>query len=225
VAVRYDAARGFPRSGSEGAGTVIIFGLSVFFFGKVAEGMFHCPNCGGDRHYKQKIGRRWFTLFFLPVIPLGKVAEVVQCSTCNTRYNLSVLRVPTTSQLAAGYSAAVSAAVSLALRAGDAASSPARARAVDAVRLAGATGFGEAELDAELAQPVPAVQQRLAAAGGMLSPEARERVLGEAVRVALADAPLTTGGRNALAAAGQALNLTAAQFHGVIAMVEQAARP
>ena len=47
---------------------MIIFGLAVFYFGAKAQGAFHCPNCGGDRAYKLKIGRRWFTLFFVPVI-------------------------------------------------------------------------------------------------------------------------------------------------------------
>jgi hypothetical protein len=199
---------------------LIIFGLSVFFFGSAAEGVFHCPNCGGDRHYKHKIGRRWFTLFFLPVIPLNKVAEVVQCGTCNTRYNLSVLSVPTTGQLAAAHPVAVAAAVSLLLRAGGA-SPAARGQGIDAVRFAGGTGYGEADMNAELAAPVPAVQQRLAEAGAPLAPEARERALADAARVGLADGPLTPEERQALAGIGQALNLTAAQFHGVIAMVEQ----
>jgi hypothetical protein len=201
---------------------VIIFGLSVFFFGSVAEGAFHCPQCGGDRAYKQKIGRRWFTLFFVPVIPLNKVAEVVQCGTCNTRYQPGVLSVPTTGQLAAAQPVAIGAAASLVLRAGGPASPAARARAIEAVRLAGG-GYGDAEMDAELAQPIQAVQQRLADAGGPLAPEARERVLAEAARVALADGPLTADERQALGGVGQALNLTAAQFHGVIAMVEQGA--
>jgi tellurite resistance protein len=201
---------------------VIIFGLSVFFFGSTAEGVFHCPNCGGDRHYKHKIGRRWFTLFFLPVIPLNKVAEVVQCGTCNTRYNLSVLSVPTTGQLAAAQPAAVAAAVSLVLRAGAAGSPAARDRAVDAVRSAGWLNYGDAELTAQLAEPPAAVVQRITDAGGPLAPEARERVLAEAARVALADGPLTPDERGALGSVGQALTLTAAQFHGVIAMVEQA---
>ncbi|HVQ96578.1 MAG TPA: zinc-ribbon domain-containing protein [Mycobacteriales bacterium] len=201
---------------------MIIFGLAVFFFGSVEQGVFHCPNCGGDREYKRKIGRRWFTLFFVPVIPLNKVAEVVQCGTCNTRYQPSVLSVPTTGQLAAAVPAAVAAAASLVLRAA-APSMAARARAIEAVRLAGSANYGDPELDAELAQPPAAVLQRLAEAGGPLAPEARERILAEATRVGLADGPLTAEERQALGAVGPALSLTAAQFYGTVSMVEQSA--
>jgi hypothetical protein len=200
---------------------LIIFGLSVFFFGSVEQGVFHCPNCGGDREYKRKIGRRWFTLFFVPVIPLNKVAEVVQCGTCNTRFRTSVLSVPTTSQLAAAVPAAVAGAASLVLRV--APSPAARARAIEAVRMAGSPSYDDAALDAELAQPPAAVVARLTEAGAPLAPEARERILAEATRVAMADGPLTPDERQALGAVGPALSLTAAQFYGIISMVEQSA--
>jgi hypothetical protein len=201
---------------------VIIFGLSVFFFGSVEQGVFHCPTCGGDREYKRKVGRRWFTLFFVPVIPLNKVAEVVQCGTCNTRYPTSVLTVPTTGQLAAAVPTAVAAAAGLVLRAAPG-SPAARSRAIDAIRMAGWLNYGDAELAAELAQPPAAVLQRITEAGAPLAAEARERILAEAARVGLADGPLTPEERQALGAVGPALSLTAAQFYGVIAMVEQAA--
>ena len=64
---------------------LIIFGLRVFYR-TIAQGTFHCRRCGGDRQYRHRAGRRWFTLFFLPVIPLNSVGEHVQCTTCRTRY-------------------------------------------------------------------------------------------------------------------------------------------
>lgn len=203
---------------------MIIFGRSVCFVGSVAEGWFQCLNCGADRHYKLKVGRRWCTLFRHPVLPLNKVAEVVQCSTCDARYHPGVLSVPTAGQLSVAYPGAVTAAVSLVLRAGAAASPLARARAVDAIRFAGGDGYSQATLSAALAQPVPALQQRLAAASGALAPVAREGVLAEATQVALADGPLTADERGVLAAAGGALELTAARVDGVIIMIEQAHR-
>ena len=69
---------------------LIIFGLRVFYR-TIAQGIFHCRRCGGDREYRHRNGRRWFTLFFIPVIPLNKVGENVQCMTCKTRYQTSVL--------------------------------------------------------------------------------------------------------------------------------------
>ena len=73
---------------------LIIFGLRVFYR-TIAQGTFHCRRCGGDRQYRHRAGRRWFTLFFLPVIPLNTVGEHVQCATCRTRYVTDVLSLPT----------------------------------------------------------------------------------------------------------------------------------
>src|SRR5262249_21943529 len=151
---------------------------------------------------------------FVPVLPLNVVAELVQCRTCGTRYQMNVLDVATSRQLALAYPVSVSAAVALVMRAGGAGSTLASTRAVEAVRCAGGGTHSQAALHSEMTQPARVVQQRLAAAGGCLAAEARERVLAEATRVALADAALTGDERSALAAVGRTLDLTAAQVHG-----------
>jgi hypothetical protein len=38
---------------------------------KIGEGMFFCPRCGADREYAMQKVRRWFTLFFIPLFPIG----------------------------------------------------------------------------------------------------------------------------------------------------------
>ena len=57
----------------------------------VAEGRFTCPKCGGDRLYHHKKAVRWFTLYFIPVIPLGSAGEFVECQTCLTGFEMGVL--------------------------------------------------------------------------------------------------------------------------------------
>jgi len=84
---------------------LIIFGLRVFYR-TIAQGTFHCRRCGGDRQYRHRAGRRWFTLFFLPVIPLNSVGEHVQCTTCRTRYVTDALGQPTTAQMQAALTGA-----------------------------------------------------------------------------------------------------------------------
>jgi len=80
---------------------LIIVGMRVFYR-TIARGVFHCRRCGGDREYRHRNGRRWLTLFFVPVIPLNKVGEHVVCSTCRTRYHPDVLTLPRPSQQGAG---------------------------------------------------------------------------------------------------------------------------
>lgn len=52
----------------------------------VDSGMFRCPNEGGERPYRQLRARRWLTVFFLPLVPLGTQGEEVRCDSCGARY-------------------------------------------------------------------------------------------------------------------------------------------
>lgn len=202
---------------------MIIFGLSVFFFGTLGEGTFHCPRCGGDRHYKHKAGRRWFTLFFIPVIPLDKVGEIVRCETCHSRYDPEVLTIPTAEHMATAGPAGLRAAAALVLAAGDPAAPDARRRAVSAVRGAGAADYSEAALDTDIARSGDTADQALRGAAAVLAPHGRERLIAEATRVGLAAGPLTGAQRQVLDQVGERLGLTPAQTYGVVALAEQGA--
>ena len=54
-------------------------------------GRFHCPQCDQDRPYSNKSVRRWFTLFFIPVIPLNHLGSYIECPYCGAAYNHTVL--------------------------------------------------------------------------------------------------------------------------------------
>lgn len=54
-------------------------------------GTFYCRNERGDRAYLLLEARRWFTLFFIPVIPLKVLGELVQCSSCGVQYDPGAL--------------------------------------------------------------------------------------------------------------------------------------
>jgi hypothetical protein len=201
---------------------LIIFGLRVFYR-TIAEGTFHCRRCGGDREYRHRSGRRWFTLFFLPVIPLNSVGEQVQCTTCRTRFVTEVLSQPTTAQMQAALPLGMRAAVSAMLRSGDPASPVSRQRAIEAVIGAGTPGYDEAMLDADLMMPFDSIRPALNQVGAQLTIQAREWYLAEVIRIAMADGTLTEGERHAALAIGVDLGMTQAQVVGVVAMTEQSA--
>ena len=55
-------------------------------------GVFHCPNEGADRPYRHMRARRWFTVFLIPLIPLGVHRRWLSCQGCGTTYGIDVLR-------------------------------------------------------------------------------------------------------------------------------------
>jgi hypothetical protein len=202
---------------------LIIWGFRVLFH-TTGQGTFHCPRCGGDRQYRHRAGRRFFTLFFVPVVPLNKAGgEHVQCATCGTRYHLDALRLPTAAQMQAALPAGMRAAAAAMLRAGDPAAPAARQRAMDAIAGAGQQGYDAPALDADLADPGDDLAGPLGQVGAQLAVPAREWFLAEVVRIGMADGLLTDAERAAAHLAGAALGMTEAQVLGVIALTERAA--
>ena len=201
---------------------LIFFGLRVFYRA-AGQGTFHCQRCGGDREYRHRVGRRWFTLFFIPVIPINKAGQHVQCAVCGTRYRMDVLRLPTSAQMQEALPAATRAAAIAMLRAGGGNSSPARRRAIDAVRGAGLADYDEATLDADLSESAMDLTGPLSRVTLQLAIPATEWFLAEVVRIGLADGTLSDEERQAAREIAARLGMTPAQAHGVISMTEEGA--
>jgi hypothetical protein len=201
---------------------LIIWGVRVFHR-TIGHGVFHCRRCGGDRRYLLRGGRRFFTLFFIPVVPLNKVGEHVQCLTCKTRYHTDALALPTAEQMQAALPAGMRAAASAMLRAGDPGSPASRRRAIDAITGAGAQHYDDAALDRDLARPPQHIGPALQQVGEQLAVQAREWFLAEVVRIGMTDGPLSDAERQAARAVAAGLGMTQAQTYGVISMTERAA--
>ena len=198
---------------------IIIWGLRVVYR-TLGTGVFFCRRCGGDREYRHRAGRRFVTLFFIPLIPLTKTGEHVQCLTCKTRYVTEVLQLPTTRSC------------SWRCRAGCAPWSPPcsgratrPARSPAGARSRPSPGAGARATTTPRSTPTsPAGRGRapeIVAFGGQLQVEAREWYLAELIRIALADGPLTAAERAAAEHLAAALGMTQAQAIGVIALTEQ----
>jgi tellurite resistance protein len=197
-----------------------------FCFRTTGRGTGHCQRCGGDRPYQRCIGRRWFHVLRIPVIPLDRVAEHVQCEVCQTRYRLEVLSIPTTAAMQLALPAGALAAAMIMLQAGDPANPAARSRAIDIVLAAGLTGYDDAALTADLARADgkgPAIAEPLATLAIQLTMPAPEWFLADAVRVGLADGPLSDSERAAACLIAAHLGMTSVQAHGVILVTEESA--
>lgn len=57
----------------------------------VGQGVFHCPSCGCREQYSHVQVRRFFTLYFIPLIPLDLVGEYIECSACDGTFKPEVL--------------------------------------------------------------------------------------------------------------------------------------
>jgi WD40 repeat protein len=57
----------------------------------LGQGVFDCPCCRTQQTCRHVAMRRWFTLYFIPVIPLGQVGQQVECQGCFSRYSPDVM--------------------------------------------------------------------------------------------------------------------------------------
>ncbi|MEZ6096168.1 MAG: DUF533 domain-containing protein [Pirellulaceae bacterium] len=48
---------------------------------------FHCPQCNDQREGNLRQVRNFFTLYFIPVIPLNVAGRFVECTTCRGNFN------------------------------------------------------------------------------------------------------------------------------------------
>jgi hypothetical protein len=55
-------------------------------------GEFTCPNCHTLKGYSLTRRQSWFTLFFLPIFPVGSSFEYVECRACGKHYDQEILK-------------------------------------------------------------------------------------------------------------------------------------
>lgn len=70
---------------------IIVYGTYGITYSKGQPGQFHCPHCAVTQSYRHRRVRRFFHIFFIPLIPLTLAGEYVECSQCKGTYKLEVL--------------------------------------------------------------------------------------------------------------------------------------
>jgi hypothetical protein len=66
---------------------------------QLGTGHFHCFSCQVQRPYRHKKIVRYFTLFFIPLFPLGTISEYVECQVCGRTYAPEILSAATTTSM------------------------------------------------------------------------------------------------------------------------------
>lgn len=179
-------------------------------------GQFFCPRCGGDRNWVRAVARRWFTLFWIPLFPTGKtVAEAVQCDTCGTRFDASVLQQPTSSELASELQGSMRLCVVAVTRA---AGATATAAGVEAVQRTGLAPYDSAALSYDVDNlDLSSLDAHLSYLSESLTLPGKEQFLSSLVHVANAAGGSGSGeAKQALERIGASLGLSPAHVAGVM---------
>jgi len=57
----------------------------------VADGDFFCPRCNSEQDYKHFQVKNYFTLYFIPVFPIGKGEDYLECGGCKQAWSQDIL--------------------------------------------------------------------------------------------------------------------------------------
>lgn len=57
----------------------------------VDSGVFNCPQCQSEVPYTRKKATEYFTLYFIPLFPLGARGRFIECNICNGTYTEEIL--------------------------------------------------------------------------------------------------------------------------------------
>ncbi len=180
-------------------------------------GTFWCPQEGGDRAYERVELRRWFTLFWIPLIPLKVLGEAIHCTSCDSDWDPQVLTRPTTERMSGELGELATLVATALLDDGSptddqvtAASAFVVAFGGDVERLAAVGAVGGDRVEAA-AGPV----------GTRLSPAGLENVVAAAIGVADADGSIGDHDLAVLTNLARGLGMTRAHFEGVLAAHRQ----
>ncbi len=212
---------------------LIIFGTRGVTYGSEG-GQFFCPSCGEKQSYLHKKVRRFFTLYFIPLIPLDLVGEYIECQRCSGTFKLQVLDLDPKKEAAreeAEFHKAMRRVLVLMMLA-DGVVDESEIEAVQTImgKLEDRT-VPRSDVEAEI-QRARADNQDIETycrgMAGYLNDAGREMVVKAAILVASADGKVDDSERAALASIATALNMSRAHFSGVIADMtrdEPAPRP
>lgn len=192
----------------------------------VASGKFFCPGCMAKRSYEHQRVRRFFTLYFIPIIPLDTIGEYVECLHCRDTYKTSVLDFDADmlseakeKVIEAEFHAAVKRVMVLMMLA-DGKIEPAEVETIQLIygKLA-KSELSKEDVDKEVEASKAdgrGLRAYMSSLVGSLNDSGKETVVKAAYFVASADGHVSTEETNLLAELAAALEMSPAQFKTIV---------
>ncbi len=170
-----------------------------------------------DRNFTRQALRRFVTIFFIPLIPVKRMGEVIHCMSCQGDFTVESLDRPTVANLAEGMAAATRVAVAAMVASAQEPSPAMKDLAIETALRAGTRPYDLAHLDTDVAwvtdDVVPTYVEPFV---GGLSMPVREQFLGSIAKVAVVDSPLNGRQRAMLERLSGIFGLTDTHMAGVL---------
>lgn len=188
----------------------------------LAKGLFHCPQCEQQRSYDHKKVRRFFTLYFIPLIPLENLGEYVECQFCKGTYKEEVLRYDPRAQEEAfrqAFDYALQRSLVLTMLADGSAQEVELQALASLYRNHAGRALSPQDIQAMIDKAIGDARplaQHLGPLAAQLNSAGKEQLLTAAVRMAAADGDLQPQELDTLEAMAGALGVSSAHLKGIV---------
>ena len=187
----------------------------------IGSGSFYCPYCY-ESPYRHREVRRFFHLYFIPLIPLSTDGEYVECETCAGTYNTGILSV-NPEQAAQDFEAQFAIAIRCVMAKITAADGVVDDSEIEMMAVIYENLVGQPISEAELREEVRMVREEsfgihayLADVAPELNDEGKEAVVRGALSVAMADGEFDDSEHDMILDMAQALELSQAHYRGIV---------
>lgn len=187
----------------------------------IKSGDFHCPQCQNSEPYRHRKVTKFFTLYFIPLIPLGGAGEYVECRSCKGTFVPRVLEnhPEKKEEFLAVYEQAIKHSMVLIMLADGEIDENEMNEVLEIFNK-----FGNNKIDlAELSDYVKQVEQEkedvttyLKKVAGYLNEHGKETVIKCGLSVAAADGNIDDSELKMIIEMGKALDMTAIHVKGII---------
>lgn len=190
-------------------------------------GRFFCPQCQHETDYKHKRVRKFFTLYFIPLIPLNLEGEYIECTECDGTFKLGVLDMDPQADMAE-FQAEFHHAVKRVMVEMMLADGTVEEQELDVIRNIYQQLVGSELSDEDVRKEIVEAETRagdvtesLKELSAHLNDQGKELVVRAAFMVAAADNEFQDEEKALIGSIGQALQMTPAHLNGVIADMMQ----
>lgn len=206
--------------------------LFIIFFGTgpvrstIKEGHFNCPQCEASVPYRHRKVTKFFTLFFLPIFPVGSPIEYVECGRCNNTFIPRVLEASSSSgsggsdDFMAIYEKAIRHSMVLVMLADGHIDEQEKVRVQEIINRFGHNDLSMADLDIyieNVKRENEDVETYLKKVGPSLNDHGKETVIRVALSVADADGQIDDSEIRMITRMSNAMEMSSAHLKGIIA--------
>ncbi len=194
----------------------IVWGFKALYK-TLGEGTFYCPQDGGDRAYRKRQARKWFTFFWIPIIPLGVLGEFIECTSCGSTYDEAVLTLPTAAEMMDNLANAMRQAVVSLITADGVVDEAEKDAGFEVMQRFTDTTYTRADLNDDIKDLKHGdLARQLESVAGMLNDHGKESLIAGCLEIAAADGSIDESELEEVRRAGLALGMSPAHLRGVI---------